>query len=151
MANDAPSRVAEPLERLLRRIDPRRQFRVYRLWKFWAEEVGEPIAAQAQPAGFHAGVLSVRVSTHAWMQELQFLKEIIRERLNARLGSDLIRDIYFVSGPTTSTGRVAPDAEPAATTPEAAPPPLPPLRDPRLASVFDNLVRAHSRRRRRSR
>jgi hypothetical protein len=149
--DDRPSRVDEPLGRLLRRIDPRQQFRVYRVWKFWAEEVGEAIAAQAQPAGFHAGVLSVRVTTHAWMQELQFHKEVIRERLNARLGGTLIRDIYFVSGLTISRRDVDPPAEPIESEPEPALPPLPPLRDPQLASVFGNLVRAHAHRHQRRR
>jgi len=92
--------VADTLRRVLQRIDPDHRLEVYRLWTFWREEVGQAIAARAEPAGFRAGVLSVRVNSAAWMQELQFMKEELRERLNARLGADLIRDIYFVSGPT---------------------------------------------------
>ena len=121
--------------------------RVYRVWRFWAEEVGEAIAAQAEPAGFRAGVLSVRVRNHTWVQELQFLKERIRERLNTRLGEDLIRDIYLVSGPTSGARHVTPRADPVAV--EREPPPLPPLRDPRLAAIFTSLGRAHARRHRR--
>ena len=106
-----PRRVAETLQRLLQRIDPDRRLRVYEVWTFWEEEVGETIAARAEPAGFRRGVLSVRVNGHAWMQELQFMKETIREKLNARLGAELIRDIYFVSGSVTA--RVSVDASPS--------------------------------------
>jgi predicted nucleic acid-binding Zn ribbon protein len=121
------------------------------LWTFWEREVGEAIATRAQPASFRAGVLAVRVSSAAWMQELQFMKEEIRERLNARLGEDLVRDIYFVSGPATEP-RPAPSPRNTVADPddqEAEPVAMPQLRDPRLAEVFDRILRAHRRRTRR--
>lgn len=141
-----PDRLCEALERVLQRIDPEHRLRVYRLWTFWAEEVGPAIAARAEPAGYRSGVLSVRVSSAPWMQELQLMKETIRERLNARLGEPLIRDIYFVSGPTAGARGLAPAAQSA---PAEAPPPaelLPPIRNAELAAVFQRLVRAHARR-----
>ena len=136
-----PTRAAGPLQRLLQRIDPDQRLRVYRLWTFWDREVGEAIAARAQPASYRAGVLAVRVSSAAWMQELQFLKETLRERLNTRLGAVLIDDIYFVSGATAAPRR-------ATTTPAIgpAPAPLPRLRDPDLAAAFTRIVQAHARR-----
>src|SRR3990170_814017 len=143
-----PSRLrplGEALERVLQRLDPEHRLRVYRLWTFWAEEVGPAIAARAEPAGYRAGVLSVRVSSAPWMQELQLMKETIRERLNARLGEPLIRDIYFVSGATARDRSPAPAEEPP---PDAACPaaePLPPIRDAQLAAAFERLVRAHAR------
>jgi hypothetical protein len=84
------------------------------------------------------------------MQELQFMKEEIRERLNARLGEDLVRDIYFVSGPTAE-GRASAPARETVAEPEAESEPvtLPRLRDPRLAEVFERILRAHRRRSRR--
>jgi hypothetical protein len=139
-----PSALGETLQRVLKRIDPDKRLEVYRLWTFWAEEVGEAIASRAEPAGFRAGVLSVRVSSASWTQELQFMKDTIRERLNARLGEELIRDIYFVSG---SVVRREPEAEEesVASKPIAVPL-LPPMRDPELAAVFRRIVRAHARR-----
>ena len=140
--------VADTLRRVLQRIDPDHRLEVYRLWTFWREEVGQAIAARAEPAGFRAGVLSVRVNSAAWMQELQFMKEELRERLNARLGADLIRDIYFVSGPT----RREPEEKAAteatqATADQATPAPIPRLSDPRLLAVFERIAKAHARRR----
>jgi hypothetical protein len=138
-----PHRVAEPLRRLLQRIDPERRLHVYDVWRFWEQEVGESIAARAEPASFRRGVLSVRVSGHAWMQELQFMKETIRDRLNARLGAAMIRDIYFVSG--TVTARAKTDAPPPAETRPVTVPRLPRLSDRRLAEVFARLVDAQAR------
>jgi hypothetical protein len=144
-----PNRIGAVLERIFQRIDPPDRRGIYRIWFFWNEEVGEAIAARAQPAGYHRGVLSVRVTSHAWMQELQFLKEDIRQRLNARLGREQIRDIYFVAGSpdirsrgVESTGGPPPDslAEEQAV-------PIPPLRDHRLTEAFERVAQAHARRR----
>lgn len=140
-----PSGIGDLLDRIFQRIDPEERRGAHRIWAFWAEEVGEAVAERAEPAGFHAGVLSVRVSNHAWMQELQFLKEDLRERLNARLGRELIRDIYFVSG---RAGGSRP--EPAKKNPvvrEVRPPvEIPPLDDPGLTEVFERLARAQAKR-----
>jgi predicted nucleic acid-binding Zn ribbon protein len=116
------------------------------VWVFWDDVVGAAVAARAQPAGFRDGVLSVRVGGAAWMQELQFMKEDVRERLNARLGAELIRDIYFISG-VVEPRRPAPP--PAATAIEDTEPvELPPIRDARLAEVFERIARRHQGRRR---
>jgi predicted nucleic acid-binding Zn ribbon protein len=139
-----PGRLAETLGRVVQRIDPEQRLEVYRVWTFWADEVGPSIAARAKPLRFRAGVLFVRVASHAWMQELQFMKETIRERLNARLGAALIRDVYFVSAPDPEVPAPEQKAE-APPAPEPVPS-LPPIRDPRLADVFQRIVRAHSQR-----
>jgi len=151
-ARSQPTSIAELLDCIFQRIDSDDRRGVYRIWSFWEEEVGEAIARRAEPAGYHSGVLSVRVSSHTWMQELQFAKETIRERLNARLGQEMIRDIYFVSGATTSREKTAgieakPVDEPIPND-GALTLALPPIRDPALARVFNRIARAHARRRR---
>lgn len=142
-----PDRVADALRQVLQRIDPERRLAVYRVWVFWEDVVGAAVAARAQPASFRDGVLSVRVGGAAWMQELQFMKEEVRERLNARLGAELIRDIYFVSGVVERPRAAAPrpaDARPD----DGEPMELPPIRDPRIREVFARIARAHRERRR---
>ena len=135
--------VADALQQVLQRIDPERRLEVFRIW---AGEVGEAVAARAAPHAFRDGVLSVRVQGAMWMQELQFAKEEIRARLNGRLGAERIRDIYFVSGsePAPAPTPPRPSAAPAAA--PAPPIDLPPLRDARLAEVFARIARAHQRR-----
>lgn len=144
MIRQQPTPVGDTLQRVLQRIDPDHRMHAFRVWTFWDEEVGEAIAQHAQPAGFHGGVLSVCVDSATWMQELQFLKEGLREQLNRRLGEPLIRDVYFVSGSVSrAPGRTA--AAPAKAV-QRRPVPIPRLRDDKLAAVFTQIARAHAKR-----
>ncbi|MDX2166911.1 MAG: DUF721 domain-containing protein [Deltaproteobacteria bacterium] len=135
-----PDRVADALRQVVQRIDPDRRLGAYRVWTFWAEAVGPTVAARAEPAAFRDGVLSVRVSGAAWMQELQFMQEELREQLNARLGAPLIRDIYFVSGRVTP--RAAAQPPPPRDEPSEPPIAMPALKDARLAALMARLAEA---------
>lgn len=136
-----PDRVADALRQVVQRIDPDRRLAAYRLWTFWADVVGPAVAARAEPASYRDGVLSVRVAGAAWMQELQFMKDELRQRLNERLGADLIRDIYFVSGPAPRGTSPAPRrVEPPRLV--EAPIALPDVTDPALAAVLARLAEA---------
>lgn len=136
-----PDRVADALRQVVQRIDPERRLAAYRLWTFWADVVGAAVAARAEPAAYRDGVLSLRVAGAAWMQELQFMKDDLRQRLNARLGAELIRDIYFVSGaaPRRAAAARQPVAPPRAVEPPIA---LPAVSDPELAAVLARLAEA---------
>ena len=141
------SRVRGVLEDVLKRIDPDHRLKAFEVWNFWNEIVGETVARRAQPSGFRNGVLFVTVSAHTWLQELQFMKHDLLERLNNRLGGPMVRDIYFVSGAIET----APASEsPRSATPTDPPPArklvLPEIRDKELANAFERVVRAHVRR-----
>ena len=140
-----PSVVGDVLSRVLRRVDPEQQLRAYRIWTFWNDEVGDLIAQRAQPARFRDGVLFVTVASHSWMQELRFLKDDLRDRLNARLNANLVRDIFFISGSVENEPEVA---QPAAVKPVSAEPlvALPPIADPALADAFTRVLRARAKR-----
>lgn len=142
-----PQRIDNAMGRLLRRIDPEDRMRAYRLWTFWADEVGPTIAGHAQPVALRAGVLTVAVDAPTWLQELQFLKDTLRERLNVRLGQILIEDLYFISGSVARTARKTTRA--AAPLMGPPPAPIPPIRDPQLAAAFARVVEARARRARR--
>ncbi len=140
----APSAVADVLGGLLKHVDPDQELRVYNIWNFWNDEVGETIARRAQPARFRDGVLFVTVETHSWMQELRFMKDAIRERLNTRLGADLVRDIVFVSG-SVSTPPAEPEPVPAGPL-DSHLISLPPIADPALAEAFARVIHARAQR-----
>lgn len=145
-ASCAPSSVSDVLSSVLQRVDPEQQLRVYRIWTFWSEEVGNSIARRAQPLRFRDGVLVVSVATHTWMQELRFMKDAIRDRLNARLGANLVHDIFFVSGQVKEAAAPAdgeaPPVEPAGPNLIA----LPPMADATLADAFNRVVQARAKR-----
>ncbi len=61
----------------------------------WEKAVGERIAEQAVPRSIRNGILKVKVKSPAWRQELMFIKEEIRGRLNKELGKPVVSDIIF--------------------------------------------------------
>jgi predicted nucleic acid-binding Zn ribbon protein len=70
-----------------------------RIWKIWNEVVGPAISRNAQPFKIKNRQLKVRVSDPIWYQELKFLEENIREKLNNRLGRKAVEKIEFSVGP----------------------------------------------------
>jgi predicted nucleic acid-binding Zn ribbon protein len=70
-----------------------------RIWEVWDEAVGQGIAGHARPSWIRKGLLRVDVSDPIWLQELEFLSDDIRERLNERLGGKRIKKIEFRLSP----------------------------------------------------
>lgn len=68
------------------------------IWRLWPDVVGPVIAARAQPLRIINGTLTVGVSSGPWMQELTFLKGMLKAKLNDRLGGDIVREITLKSG-----------------------------------------------------
>jgi predicted nucleic acid-binding Zn ribbon protein len=141
--NERAGKVVDVLGDVLKRIDPEQQMRVYSIWNFWNAEVGDLIARRAQPSRFRNGILFVSVATQSWMQELQFMKETLRERLNARLGAELVRDIFFVSESIGAPTHEAPRARPLSGRALVA---LPPIADPAVSAAFKRVIEARAQR-----
>ena len=65
----------------------------------WATAVGAQIAAVTEPLSVTAdGVLWVRVTTAAWMNELSLLAPTLLQRLNAVPGRAPVRQLRFRLG-----------------------------------------------------
>ena len=69
-----------------------------RIWALWDETMGVTIAENAKPAAFKGQLLVVQVASSPWMQQLQFLKKDIIQKLNSALGKELVQDIKFKIG-----------------------------------------------------
>jgi predicted nucleic acid-binding Zn ribbon protein len=91
-----PTRLGEVLRAALARLPTGAELAHYPIWAEWAVVVGPAIARHAQPRRLRRGVLVVDVDGPDWMHELHFMKRDLRERLNARLGGAVIRDLFFV-------------------------------------------------------
>jgi hypothetical protein len=68
------------------------------IWRLWPEVVGPTVASRAMPLRVIKGVLTVAVSSGPWKQELGFLKSMMKDKLNERLGGEVVRDIVLKSG-----------------------------------------------------
>ena len=69
------------------------------IWKVWDDAVGPAISRNASPSWIKNGKLKVRVSDPIWFQELKFVEEDIREKLNTKLGRKAVDKIEFKVGP----------------------------------------------------
>ena len=86
------------LEKALKKFDLEIKIKEGKIWEIWDKAVGPVVARNAQPESIRGRVLFVRVSTSAWMQQLQFIKERIIEKLNQSLGKTLVKSISFRLG-----------------------------------------------------
>jgi predicted nucleic acid-binding Zn ribbon protein len=68
------------------------------LARLWPKAVGEKIAAQTQPDGWRDGTLFVRAPSSVWVQQLHFMKEEIRQKMNELAGKQAVREIHFTVG-----------------------------------------------------
>lgn len=91
-------RVGQVLDLSLKRLDLTPRLDEYRVWPIWNEVVGKIIANNAQPEKIRNGTLFVKVTSPVWMQQLQFMKELIAEKLNQRLKGELVKTIFFMVG-----------------------------------------------------
>jgi len=92
----SPTRLADVLRAALDRLPVAQRLEDYVVWTHWDAVVGPTLAAHARPERLRRGVLVVGVDSPEWMQELQFLKHQIRERLNVRAGRDVVREVFLV-------------------------------------------------------
>ena len=143
------------LDKSLKRLELAPRLDEYGVWPVCNDVVGQPIARNAQPEKIRNGTLFVKVSSSVWMQQLQFMKELITEKLNQRLGALVVKNIFFV------VGRVEPEAaefeaQPAppsaleAREPEFDEAFLRSLPDPEIRQAFKRLIRSYSRRKRKT-
>jgi predicted nucleic acid-binding Zn ribbon protein len=62
----------------------------------WDEIVGDTVAKNTEPDRVEHGVIIVKVSSPTWRQELYFQKKEIIQKLNNKIGKNVIRDIRFI-------------------------------------------------------
>jgi len=86
-----PSLLGEVLESLFNRADLKERLADQRILDSWKKAVGRGIAEQTQPLRIQNRVLQVRVSNSVWMQQLQFMKGMILQRVREETGvADLV-------------------------------------------------------------
>lgn len=70
------------------------------LLKLWPKAVGPQIASKTQPDCLRNGTLFVKTISSVWVQQLHFIKEEIRSKLNELSGKSAIKEIRFLIGHT---------------------------------------------------
>ena len=94
-----PDQLGNVLENALKATNMQIELSLQRLWRQWDDLVGPAIAKNARPAAIKGKLLLVNVSSAPWMQQLQYLKNDLMEKLNAAFDTPIVKDIRFKIGP----------------------------------------------------
>ncbi len=144
-------RLGDVLDKSLKRLELASRLDEYGIWPVWNDVVGKSIAYNAQPEKIRNGTLFVKVASPVWMQQLQYMKEMIAEKLNRRLKSEVVKNIFFVvgrvGGETVVDESKSPPSEAAKLpTPNADDQFLDSIEDPEIKQAFRKLLKSYSRR-----
>lgn len=132
-------RLGDILDHSLKRLDLAGRLREHGVWPIWNEIVGAAVARNAQPEKIRNGTLFVKVTSPVWMQQLQYLKEMIAEKLNRNLGNEVVKNIFFFVGKFESELTNSATEEMART--ENSLDEKPRLKDEHLESIKDPEIR----------
>ncbi|PIE74537.1 MAG: hypothetical protein CSA18_04595 [Deltaproteobacteria bacterium] len=64
---------------------------------YWAA-IGDDVNMNSEPISFKNNILTVKVSSSPWIQQLQFMKSEIKNLLNHSIGNNIIKEIRFRLG-----------------------------------------------------
>jgi len=93
-----PQSIRSILEKTLKALEMDIPLKGYSIFGAWKEIVGESVASQTQPRTIRNRTLFLDVSHPTWMQQLQFLKPTLLDKINHYLGEPLIQDVRFRLG-----------------------------------------------------
>jgi hypothetical protein len=93
-----PQPIRSVLENTLKGLEIDVPLKSYSILGAWNEIVGATVAMHSQPRSIRNRILFVDVTHSTWMQQLQFLKPTLLEKVNTFLGEPLIQDIRFKLG-----------------------------------------------------
>ena len=149
---DAIEKLGEVLDKSLKRLDPTGRLGEYGVWPIWNEAVGDMIARNAQPEKIRQGTLFVKVSSPVWMQQLQYLKETIAEKINRELGKEVVKNIFFMIGKVEAKASEEANQKPAPPVSSVSPSKLDEemlgsIKDPEVRRALKRLFSASARNR----
>jgi hypothetical protein len=146
-------RLGQVLEKSLKRMEISTRLDEYAVWPIWNDTVGITIARNAQPEKIRNGTLFVKVTSPVWMQQLQYMKDMIIERLNQRLKTGVVKNIFFVVGQVHMEPVELESNPPTPMAPEVQGSGhnedfLESVQDPEIRQAFKRLLKGYSRHKR---
>ena len=112
-----PVRLGDLLDAVGRKVGIRRASQIGRVWSSWSGIVGDAIAEHVEPTSLRDGVLRLRGDSPAWANEVGYLSDDIKQRVNGFLGERIVEEVRVWTGPGRVTRR---DAGPTASSAEPA-------------------------------
>jgi len=96
-------RIGDILKKTLKRKKIPVHVQDHHLSNAWNTAVGHIIAGNTSVHKVKGDTLFVKVSTSTWMQQLQFMKHEILDKVKSSMGNQSIKNIYFSIGEVRST------------------------------------------------
>lgn len=93
-----PTHVGAILEKILGRSEYKQKFQEAKLVNLWSEIVGPNLFRHTYPARFSRGRLTCTVDNSALLNELQYMKKDILQKIEEKTHKRMVKDIYFVLG-----------------------------------------------------
>lgn len=90
-----PRRIGSALDRLVAERAPRTL--LAEVQTAWPEVAGPAIAARAEPVAERDGRVTIACENGAWAQELDLMGDLLRERIDARLGAGRVTALRFTA------------------------------------------------------
>ncbi len=90
-----PKHIGAALNMMFKDLGLDKKLDQVRVVELWPEIVGENIAKIARAERVNEGILYVKVSSTTWRTELLFQKREILQRIETRIGRNVIKDIRF--------------------------------------------------------
>ncbi|MBF8251433.1 MAG: putative RNA-binding protein containing Zn ribbon [Deltaproteobacteria bacterium] len=86
------------LGEILGTLPVKERVKEYGLWKVWDKLAGEAVSRHCQPDRLKDGILFLKVDSPVWMQQLQFMKSLILEKVNVYMKENAVKDVRFQIG-----------------------------------------------------
>jgi len=99
-----PPSLGEVLGNFFKRTGLSRKIQEQKILNSWEKAVGEAVAERTRPVSVKNRVLRVKVTNSVWMQELQFMKELIIQKLHEQTGKNFLQDLRFFIGEIEPSG-----------------------------------------------
>lgn len=90
--------IKDILTSALGKYRPARDTDMTRIWDIWDSAVGSAIAVNAKPDTFKEGILTVNVSSSAWIHQLRFLEKEMISNINRQMEKNIIKELRFKIG-----------------------------------------------------
>lgn len=71
------------------------QFQRWKLWLNWADVVGPTTAEHTEPVAYRNGTLWLLVKNSAWMQQMTFLSDTIKNTINQKFKQGYVKEIRY--------------------------------------------------------
>jgi predicted nucleic acid-binding Zn ribbon protein len=93
--NQEPVHIKSIVSDVLKKYRHTQNADVFEICEIWESAVGSTIANDSRPWKVKGNTLEVHVTNSSWLHHLNFMKNDIIQKLNARLGEQIIKTIRF--------------------------------------------------------